>query len=448
MSTTNPLRVLSVCTSDVAGGAARAAFRIHESVRQEGVDSRMFVKQKGSHDPHVHALAEYTPQNGFQETMDWVALKIKNKWQHALWRPYRKTMDKNYKSDLRGTRIYGALQKWDYDVLHLHWINNRFIKIEDLPTDKPIVWTLHDSWPFCGVCHYFLDCVGYQQQCGSCPQLGSHDSNDLSYQIWKKKKSVFDTLNIHIVSPSRWLADCAAKSSLFAGRDIRVIPNCLDTNVFRPLTQTEVETNLSTAQKQNVAVSCVLRAAAAEKRLEKPFLLYGAANAVKDRIKGFASLLSALQILDQQGFEANLMVFGAAETELPMRFEHITVTFLGYVSDTSLLVTLYNMADVMVVPSLTENLSCAIMEALSCGTPVCCFNIGGNGDMVEHRVNGYLAKERDCTDMATGIKDCIAHSVEWSVAARESVVKRYSIPIVAKMYLDLYKEFGKDAKIR
>ena len=136
------------------------------------------------------------------------------------------------------------------------------------------------------------------------------------------------------------------------------------------------------------------------------------------------------------------MVFGADETELPMRFEHITITFLGYVSDTSLLVTLYNMADVMVVPSLTENLSCAIMEALSCGTPVCCFNIGGNGDMLEHRVNGYLAKERG-TDMAAGIKDCLAHSVEWSVAARESVVKKYSVEIVAKQYSNLYKELVK-----
>lgn len=448
MSTTNPLRVLSVCTSDVAGGAARAAFRIHESVRQEGVDSRMFVKQKGSHDPNVHALAEYTPQNGFHEALDWVALKIKNKWQHALWRPYRKTMDKNYKSDLRGTRIYGALQKWDYDVLHLHWINNRFIKIEDLPTDKPVVWTLHDSWPFCGVCHYFLDCVGYQQQCGSCPQLGSHDSNDLSYQIWKKKKAVFDTLDLHIVSPSRWLADCAAKSSLFAGRDIRVIPNCLDTNVFRPLSQSEVEANLSAAQKQNAANHRVLREVM-EKRIAKPFILFGAMNAANDRRKGFASLLSALQILDKQGFEANLMVFGADETELPMRFEHITVTFLGYVSDTSLLITLYNMADVMVVPSLTEVFGQTASESMACGTPVVAFRCTGIQDVVG-KDGGYLVEPYSEEDLARGIKWVVEHNRngEMREQVRTNVLERFSIPIVAKMYVELYKEIGKDAKIR
>lgn len=63
--------------------------------------------------------------------------------------------------------------------------------------------------------------------------------------------------------------------------------------------------------------------------------------------------------------------------------------------------------------------------------------------MVEHRVNGYLAKEKDCADMATGIKDCIAHSVGWSVAARESVVKKYSVEVVAKQYSNLYKELAR-----
>ena len=108
--------------------------------------------------------------------------------------------------------------------------------------------------------------------------------------------------------------------------------------------------------------------------------------------------------------------------------------------DVNLLIWLYNAADVMVVPSLTENLSCAIMEALSCGTPVCCFNIGGNGDMVEHLVNGYLAKEKDWSDLALGIRDCITHSAEWGTAARESVVKKYAVDVVAKQYVELYKD--------
>jgi glycosyltransferase involved in cell wall biosynthesis len=164
-------------------------------------------------------------------------------------------------------------------------------------------------------------------------------------------------------------------------------------------------------------------------------------NAATDRIKGFTYLLSALQLLDKQGFEADLVVFGANESDLPMQFERINVHFIGYIYDTDTLVTLYNLADVMVVPSLTENLSCAIMESLSCGTPVCCFDIGGNSDMVEHQVNGYLAKEKDSKDLAQGIRWCLDNNKDGSLsaAARQKVMDNYTIERVGKQYADLYE---------
>lgn len=436
------IKVLSVVDDINNGGAGRAAYRIHQGVNavRQGVRSKMFVKE-GSPKEDVTTLSEFLPKGAWLKAWNWLAGKVKNQIQHSIrWRPYKNTQDKSYKSDLRGTWLNGALQKPEYDILHLHWINKRFIKIKDLPTDKPVIWTLHDSWPFCGTCHYFLDCKGYQHECGCCPQLGSSNPNDLSHKVWAEKKRVFDQLNLHIVSPSRWLADCARQSSLFVGRDIRVIPNCLDTDMFRPLSKAEIVEFAE--HQQNAVVSRVLREATEEKGLAKPLILYGAANAASDRIKGFASLLSALQILDKQGFEANLVVFGTSETDLPLNFKHISVTFVGFVSDVNLLVWLYNAADVMVVPSLTENLSCAIMEALSCGTPVCCFNIGGNSDMVEHQVNGYLAKEKDCSDLTHGIQECISHSIEWGTAARESVVKKYSVDVVTKQYVELYKELA------
>lgn len=62
--------------------------------------------------------------------------------------------------------------------------------------------------------------------------------------------------------------------------------------------------------------------------------------------------------------------------------------------------------------------------------------------MVDHRVNGYLAKEKDWSDLAHGIQECIAHSAEWGAAARESVVKNYAVDVVAKQYVELYKELA------
>jgi glycosyltransferase involved in cell wall biosynthesis len=418
------LKVLSVCTSDSNGGAARAAYRIHQGVRELGVDSRMFVKDKQTQDDSVIALEAYIPHNPIFQAFDWTRNKVRNKLQHARWNRFPER-EQVFMSDLRGTDLHGALQKLDYDVLHLHWINQRFISLDDLPKGKPIVWTLHDSWPFCGVCHYFLNCEGYKKQCGCCPFLHSGKINDLSYQVWKKKARIYKDLNLHIVTPSQWLGNCAKASCLFGRFPVTVIPNCLDVDAFRPLN----EEDLSPKWQKLYQLS-----------KKKPLLLFGAVNAAKDKIKGFNHLISALKLLEEHHRDFELVVFGADESNLSIDV-NIPIHYVGYVNNTEELASLYNLASVMVVPSLTENLSCAIMESLSCATPVVAFNIGGNGDMIEHKVNGYLAKEKDDADLAEGIRWCIENNAEnrLGVAGREKVLREYTFETVCGKYKALYE---------
>lgn len=424
--TDNPLKVLAVCTSDSNGGAARAAYRIHLSQKMLSIDSRMLVKYKKSDDPDVISLETFIPRNPLYKACDWVRNKAKNKLEHSHWNQYP-DREKVFMSDLRGTDLHGALHKLDYDILHLHWINQRFIPLNLLPKDKPIVWTLHDSWPFCGVCHYFLDCEQYKQKCGNCPFLHSNNENDLSRQLWEKKQYVYEGLNLHIVTPSQWLGNCAKQSSLFGRFPVTVIPNSLDTDTFRPLNSNEISPRINTLQISLKG---------------KRTILYGAVNAATDRIKGFTHLLSALHQLEQttHGYDLNLVVFGASESELGIHLD-MPVHYVGYVSDTDELVSLYNMADVMVVPSLTENLSCAIMESLSCATPVVAFNIGGNGDMIEHKTNGYLAKKQDNNDLAEGIRWCLDNNDNNKLgkAGREKVLEKYTYDVVGKQYKQLYE---------
>ena len=419
------IKVLSVCTS-LGGGAGRAAYRIHQGVKSLGVDSKMLLKSGHSNDPNIITLDDFGPQNTFHQAFDWTCNKVKNKIQHFRWNRYS-DREKIFMSDLRGTDLHGALRKLDYDVLHLHWINNRFVPLKDLPQDKPIVWTLHDSWPFCGICHYFFECKEYQWQCGCCPFLHSSDAKDLSCVVWKKKAEVYKNLDLHIVSPSHWLADCAKQSSLMKRFPVMVIPNCLDVNAFRPLNEREISPKWRSFQ---------------EKRVAKPFVLYGAMNAATDKRKGFANLLSALRILERLGHcdDFELIVFGATKSELSMDV-NIPIHYVDYVHDTDELVSLYNLANVMVVPSLTENLSCAIMESLSCGTPVVAFNIGGNGDMIEHQKNGYLAKEMDDADLAEGILWCLENNVGncLGIGGREKVLRDYTFESVAKRYESVYE---------
>ena len=415
------IRVLSVCTSDSSGGAARAAYRIHLAVQEYGIDSRMFVKDKGTTDDRVIPLNEFLPHNALYRAFDWIRNKVKNKWQHYQWGKYPKK-GPYFMSDLRSTDIRGALQKMDYDILHLHWVNLRFLPLEQLPKDKPIVWTLHDSWAFCGVCHVPMDCGRFREECGNCPQLASGRKDDLSYQVWRKKRDIYEGLDLHIVTPSHWMADCAQKSSLLRNRDIRVIPNCLDTEVFCPGSREDACHRLGLDP-------------------DKRYILFGAMQAVGDKNKGFDYLVDALlRIGPELSDDTALIVFGTS-SPLAAEIGGLKTYNLGVLREIEKIVSVYRIAAVTVVPSLSENLNCTIMESMACGTPTIAFNIGGNGDMIDNQVNGYLAEERNSCDLGTGILWCLENNRDGHLSgnARQKMLENFTTAIIGRQYAELYR---------
>jgi len=426
------MKVLFVNTSDMSGGAAKAATRIRIGVESLGVSTQMFVKEKRSNDRHVVELKDFIPQNCAFKFFDWCTKKVKNKWQHHKWRPY-KNREEYFMSDLRSMSIHGALHKLDYDVLHLHWINLRFLDINELvKIHKPIVWTLHDSWPFCGVCHYFLDCSQYKTHCGNCPLLRSSKEKDLAYEVFEKKKKAYKGLDLHIVSPSQWLADCARQSALLSQFPVTVISNCLDTEIFSPKTKIEAVSRWFPTD---------------EKSLRKTYILYGAVHAETDKIKGFSYLLSVFQLLEKQYDCSNLelLVFG---TDKPINtfddISSIPVRYLGFIDNDNELSLLYSLADVMVVPSISEVFGQTASEAMSCGTPVVAFKCTGIQYVVDETC-GYLAEPYSTEDMAKGIVWCIENNKngELSKNARQKALDNYSLEKVCQQYLSLYCSISK-----
>lgn len=424
MLTKSNIRVLSVCTSDVSGGAARAAYRIHDGMRAADIESSMLVKDKSSNDFAVHALSEFVPHNPIGKVFDWCATKWQNQVQHAQWRPYQQTKQIYFLSDLRGVDIHDALQKIDYDILHLHWINNRFIDIRELiKIHKPIVWTLHDSWPFCGVCHLPMDCKQYESHCGACPMLGSTKERDLAYEVFENKQAIYKKLDLRIVTPSRWLGECAKRSALFGGFPITVIPNCVDTEEYNSM------------DKRKAAESLGLNP-------DKRYILFGAMHATTDKNKGFDLLVEALQQL--KDINAELIVYGTAE-KLEKFNLPLPVHSLGYIHNDAQMAMIYNVADVMMVPSRSENLSNTIMESMACETPVVAFNIGGNSDMIDHEQNGYLAHREDSEDFTKGIQWCLDHNENNKLgkSARKKVLSCFTIEKVSEQYKNLYNTLCK-----
>jgi glycosyltransferase involved in cell wall biosynthesis len=228
-----------------------------------------------------------------------------------------------------------------------------------------------------------------------------------------------------IVTPSRWLADCARKSSLFHDLRIEVIPNGLDSQRYKPVEQKLARDLLNLPQ-------------------DKQLILFGAMKATSDRRKGFHLLLPALQKLSQiQGQDRiELVVFGASEPREPPDFG-FKVNYLGRLNDDISLALVYAAADVFVVPSLEDNLPNTVMESLACGTPCVAFKIGGMPDMIEHGQNGYLAQPYEIEDLAKGIAWVLEDRERYGKLCdrdRQKVEQEFTLELQAHRYLSLYQE--------
>jgi glycosyltransferase involved in cell wall biosynthesis len=410
------VKILLVNTYDISGGAAIAAYRLDSGLRQIGNESLMLVQHKVSDDESVHTLRT-KGERFFSFTcsfFDLAPLLFYKNRDHTPWS--------------LGWFPHGIAKKIDAlhpDVVHLHWIGNGFVPISEVRKIwQPLVWTLHDMWAFTGGCHYAGDCKHYTVSCGMCPQLKSTSSHDVSSWIWKKKNKLWKNCNITIVAPSRWLAVCARQSSLFSELPIEVIPNGIDTTVFKPTPKKIARDILNLPQ-------------------DKKLILFGAMNSLSDKRKGYSYLEQGLESLHQIDPDTNyeLLIFG----ESPQQNAAIPVFpihNLGIIPGDIALSLVYSAADVFVAPSIQENLANTVMESLACGSPVVAFNIGGMPDMIEHRKNGYLAQPFDYNDLAQGIFWVISENnceSSLSLNARTKVLKNFDQNKIAQKYELLYK---------
>ena len=411
------MKILIVNTSDISGGAAIAAYRIHKGLQRIGMDSKMLVQTKLSDDKTVIG-PDNKIKKGFAKlrpTLDSAVKKLFSGGSNTIFSP----------AWLPFSDIPSQIKSIAPDIVHLHWICGGMLRIEDLKRiNKPIIWTLHDMWAFTGGCHYNAGCERFQQACGNCPQLNRMGENDLSQSVFKRKEKAWAGLDITIVTPSNWLAECAKESSLFKGRCIEVIHNGLNLNLFKPIDKT---------------IACEIW----DLPINKKLILFGAMEATSDHRKGFDMLYKGLkQLAAKWSDKAELVVFGASEPENLPDFG-LPVHYLGLLHDDVSLALLYSATDVMVTPSRQDNLPNTVVEPLSCGTPVVAFDVGGMPDMIDHKLNGYLAKPYDTSDLAAGVNWVLSNKnrhKELCIKAREKAVACFDIEKVAGQYESLYRE--------
>jgi glycosyltransferase involved in cell wall biosynthesis len=409
------MKVLLLNTFDEMGGAARAAARLLKGLRRTGVDARLLVHFKtGDADGvicNTGALRKLSRR-----------LKLLLGLVPVLLTANRP--ENNFSPALMPDSVPAEVAEVDPDIIHLHWLCAGFLSVKTIgKLRKPLVWTLHDSWAFTGGCHVPFECKKYQQRCGNCPVLGSLHERDLSRRTWERKAKAWKNLNLTVVAPSRWLAECARSSFLFRDVRVEVIPNGLDVGRFHPKDKESSRMLLGLPKNKKI-------------------ILFGAVRGMSDPNKGFHLLTQALRTLGGDASDKMVLVFSsfdhAAMPDLGM-----DVRFLDQIHDTDKLVSIYSAVDVMVVPSIQESFCQTATEAMACGTPVVAFGATGLLDIVDHLKCGYLAQPYDVEDLAAGIHLLLENDElrgEMARNARRKVEETFALEKVCKSYSTLYRE--------
>ncbi|MBS3914681.1 MAG: glycosyltransferase [Bacteroidetes bacterium] len=325
---------------------------------------------------------------------------------------------------LTGIPIYQNQLVQNADIIHLHWINKGFISLSGLKKiielGKPVIWTTHDMWLYTGGCYHNRGCNHFTVNCGNCPYLKKPEGQDLSYRVFNAKKKLLSSPNLHLVAPSNWLADIAMQSGVALKKSPIVIPNGIDTQLFRP------EDKIKSREKLGIPV-------------DKKVLLFIAGN-LSNPYKGFQEFTEMFAELRKTSSDFHAVVVGNRNPGFELNNPSYQ-WFVG-VGNPEILRQFYNATDLYVTTSLEENLPTTVVESISCGTPVAGFEVGGIRDILPHLLGNYLAPKGDKIALASLISDFFQLSemdlAELSNFARKQAETVFDIRVVAQQYLNLY----------
>lgn len=418
------MKVVHLNTWDISGGAARSAYRLHQGLRTIGIDSEMLVRFKSSKDGTV-----YSTQGGDNQSNKKVTIHdiIQSR---LITSHITSAANTIFSIPSIGFEVTNANIVASADIINLHWIVNFLspVSIRKIGAlGKPLVWTLHDQWPFTGGCHYSNGCIRYETNCTECPQL---DLNlELAATVLDEKDASYQSIPITVVTPSEWMHDVARKSRLFKSKRIECIPYSLETTKYTNIPKCDAKERLG-IDPQVVTI------------------LF-AAHSLHERRKGYKEFLEVLKFCENDyeftrlitQNKIKLIIFGEAETELLNI--GIPIQSLGFIDSDEEICTAYSAADLYIMTSLEDNLPNTILESMSCGTSVLAFDIGGIPDMVKEGVTGRLISPFDTRSMSTSLLYLLSHRdllEQMSKNCRQFAETNYAFAIQAYKYKQLYDD--------
>lgn len=316
---------------------------------------------------------------------------------------------------IRATRRFIQwIYQFNPDIIHLHNLHGYYINIDLLfsclkQLNKPVVWTLHDVWPFTGHSAYCdaVGCSKWKNGCENCPQMKVYPKSyvDRSKRNWERKRNIFcGVTNLTIVTPSKWLAELV-EDSFLNEYPVKVINNGIDTGKFH-----KVNTHLRS-----------------DLRLQRKKILLSVATVWND-LKGLSDFE---RLADLLGENYKIILVGgmtnSQEKELPESILHIRRT-----QDVNEMVELYNTADIYLNLTYCDTYPTVNLEAASCGTPVITYAVGGSTESAE--MFGGISVRR-------GDVEAVAHAVRESERLKVVIPADYDLDKkrAIKEYIGLYR---------
>lgn len=409
------MRLTLLSHSDDGGGASRAAYRLYRGLQGADIDPAMLVRSKQTGDWTVTATSA-----AHAKAVNFIRSRVGG----HMMRLQTTSNGNMHSANLLPSNLAAAINASAASVVNLHWLGGEAMSVEDLGRiRKPVVWTLHDMWAFCGAEHVTDDGASARWRAGYL--RGNRPAGsaglDIDRHTWNRKRRAWRS-PVQLVTPSCWLADCVRSSALMHDWPVRVIPNVLDTDAFKPLDRRFCRHVLNLPG-------------------DKKIVLFGALGGAQSVNKGYDLLLSAMQTLAASPLDILCVVFGQSEPRVPPAIP-FPVKWMGHIGDEPTLALLYGAADVMVIPSRLENLPQAGTEAHACGCPVVAFNCAGLPEVVDHGITGYLAQAYDVGDLARGIAWVVGDSTihaALGAAARRKAETLWSARSVVPAYLAAFE---------
>ena len=412
------IRILHLSYCDRNTGAGIAAKRIHNCIfdyNDPEIKSYLRLNTYGKDQKNIIYTKKFIPNfyNLFKKYLERIIVKFikyeDNKFHSISTLPSLK---------------HKEINNLDIDLVHIHWVQHETISIEEIGKIKfPIVWTLHDFWPFSATEHYLKDDFDKRYIEGYKIENIFRISEYVDKLCFQRKKLNWGN-NIKLIAPSNWMKDCSKKSLLMKDKAITIIPNPINTKIFHPINKNKARKSLNLETKKKV-------------------ILFGSIDGGKDPRKGADLLLDVLKYLNVNKDSIQIVIFGKKNKSQDI-FENtfFEIKHLGKISSDHKLSYIYSAADIFIIPSRIESFGQTAAEAQSCGTPVAGFDIGGLKDIISHNKNGILIEPFNTKKMALAIENLLKEEekiLNFSKASRENALHNWDYKKVAKSHINFYK---------